>query len=100
MVTTKDIESLGWEHYGTMSDGGSKVFSRPNMSVNGRYIRITNHADNFIYEKNDPDKLVEIEIDEVLMKDGKVQAPKRIWKGMPFDVNHFKAILIELKIEL
>lgn len=97
MITTKDIESLGWEHYGTCRNGGSKTFKKDLPS--GRIISITNHSDNFIYAKSDPDKLVEIEIREVEIKEGKPQGMKEIWKGMPFEINHFKAILKELGIE-
>ena len=28
MVTTKEIESLGWEHYATSANGGSKSFKK------------------------------------------------------------------------
>lgn len=43
MITTSDLESLGWKHISTMKNGGSKLFQK------GDY-KIVSHADNFIYE--------------------------------------------------
>ena len=41
MVTTKEIESLGWEHYAKSANGGSKSFKKGLFTI-------YSHADNFL----------------------------------------------------
>jgi hypothetical protein len=42
MITTKDLESLGWVKKATAKNGGSKLFTK------GEYFTIWSNADNFI----------------------------------------------------
>lgn len=46
MVTTQEIESLGWSLVGTYRNGGSKGFKLNNY-------HLTSHADNFISKKDE-----------------------------------------------
>lgn len=46
MVTTKEIESLGWEHYATSSNGGSKSFKKGLFTI-------YSNAENFITHDRD-----------------------------------------------
>ena len=46
MVTTQEIESLGWSLEGTYRNGGSKGFN-----LNGYHL--VSHADNFISKKDE-----------------------------------------------
>ena len=55
MITTKDLESLGWKHRATAKNGGSKLFHK------GDY-KILSHADNFIYERKKSTEYEEITI--------------------------------------
>lgn len=43
MVTTDQIESLGWKHKATARNGGSKVFAKGLFTL-------YSHADNFTYK--------------------------------------------------
>lgn len=45
MVSTKEIESLGWKHASTAKNGGSKTFYLNNFTL-------FSHADNFILKNN------------------------------------------------
>lgn len=86
MIKTQDILDLGWVHVATASNGGSKHFQRGKEL----YI-IENHADNFIYKKENDPKLCEIEIKELLRPEYKWNL---LYKGIPNDVNELK-ILVE-----
>jgi len=65
MITTKDLESLGWKHRSTAKNGGSKSFKK------GEYI---SHADNFIMERKKSPEYEEIAI-------RKIGEYAEIWQG-------------------
>lgn len=83
MITTKDIIDLGFEHVGTASNGGSKLFR-----IN-RTCALESHADNFLIEES---KKYEITIKRV--------APDLSWdilyNGIP-ELDELKDILEKIK---
>ena len=81
MITTKDLESLGWKHRATMKNGGSKLFQK------GDY-KIVSHADNFIMKRKDSPEYQEITITKV----GDIV---ETWHGTPKDIGDLKRILVE-----
>lgn len=46
MITTKEIESLGWKHKATAKNGGSKLFELNSFTL-------FSHADNFIHKNKE-----------------------------------------------
>ena len=81
MITTKDLESLGWKQRATMKNGGSKLFQK------GDY-KILSHADNFIYQRKNTPEYEEITIT-------KVSDIVETWHGIPKDIQDLKRILVE-----
>lgn len=66
MITTEDIESIGWKHRATTANGGSKMFVKDlEPSVMSPFV-IQNNSDNFIYKQNNDKRLNEIEIQEIV----------------------------------
>ena len=73
MVTTQEIESLGWSLEGTYRNGGSKGFKLNNY-------HLTSHADNFISKKDEikitrtDGKSFEVykNFDQTTIKDGRI----------------------------
>ena len=90
MITTKDLESLGWKKIATMKNGGSKVFIKT-----FRFF-IISHADNFIMEKKQSPEYEKIRINKV----GNYREPELIWKGIPKDIQDLKRILVETGADL
>jgi methyl coenzyme M reductase beta subunit len=81
MITTKEIESLGWEFFSTARNGGSKGFTK------GDYM-ILSHADNFLTKKED-------------ITITKIDTTKRVvWEGVPKDLYDLKKILVENNIDM
>lgn len=89
MITTKDIQNIGWKHYGTYGNGGSKKFMK------GKYpFAIINNSDNFIYKQSKDIRLHEIEIKELI----NMKFVTR-YKGIPSDIKELKRKLLELGIK-
>lgn len=74
MITTKDLESLGWKVRSIATNGGSKLFSK---SVD---YTIWSNADNFIMKG--------------INKVGDRKSTE-IWKGVPKDIQDLKRVLVE-----
>jgi methyl coenzyme M reductase beta subunit len=81
MITTEEIESLGWKFYSTARNGGSKGFCK------GNYM-ILSHADNFISKKEDI-KITKIDTAALV-----------VWEGVPKDLYDLKRILVENNIDM
>jgi hypothetical protein len=83
MITTKDLESLGWKYGATAKNGGSKVFYKGEYSI-------YSHSDNFIMKSRNSPEYYEITIN-------KFMSPKstEIWIGIPKDIQDLKRILVE-----
>jgi len=60
MISTQEIIDLGWKHFGTMRNGGTKSFTDSTKT----YL-IDSNADNFIYKRNNSSKLSEIRIRKI-----------------------------------
>jgi hypothetical protein len=86
MITTKDLESLGWKVRSIAKNGGSKLFQK------GDY-KIVSHADNFIYERKKSSEYEEI----IITKVGDIAAT---WHGNPKDIQHLKRILVETGVDM
>ena len=95
MVTTAEIQSLGWEHFAIASNGGSKKFKK---YVGNRIFILISHADNFLYKQQGPYKEIykEIIINEML----NWQEFPNLYKGKPKDINELKRIMGELGIDI
>ena len=84
MITTKDLESLGWRVRSIAKNGGSKLFSK---SVD---YTIWSNADNFIMKgKNSP------EFEEIIINKVGDRKSTEIWKGVPKDIQDLKRVLVE-----
>jgi hypothetical protein len=84
MITTKDLESLGWRVRSIATNGGSKLFSK---SVD---YTIWSNADNFIMKgKNSP------EFEEIIINKVGDRKSTEIWKGVPKDIQDLKRVLVE-----
>lgn len=81
MITTNDLESLGWKYRVTMKNGGSKLFHKGNY-------KIVSNADNFIYERRKSSEYEEITIRKI----GDID---ETWQGIPKDIQDLKRILVE-----
>jgi len=81
MITTKDLESLGWKHKSTAKNGGSKLFYKGEYSI-------FNHADNFLM-KSKPD------FEVIVINKNEIGKSTEIWKGIPKDIQDLKRILVE-----
>ena len=102
MITSQEIESIGWKHFATSTNGGSKVFGKDD-----RYIMKSN-VDNFIYKKDNNEKLNEIIIQEVEIKKdvdfSRDLGPNPIFNeidlyvGEPVDLEELKEIIKKLGI--
>jgi hypothetical protein len=55
MITTEDLESLGWKHKSTAKNGGSKLFYKGEYSI-------FSHSDNFIMKRRNSPEYYEITI--------------------------------------
>ena len=91
MITTKDLESLGWEPISIAKNGGSKLFSK-----NGDYT-IWSNADNFIMRKGNSPEFEQITISKVGNTNPVTGGGKsnEIWKGVPKEIQDLKRILVE-----
>jgi len=58
MITTKDLESLGWKYGATAQNGGSKVFYKGEYSI-------YSHSDNFIMKSRNSPEYYEISIKKI-----------------------------------
>ena len=58
-LTSVQIESIGWKHYGTARNGGSKIFSFD------KRFTLEFHGDNFYKVQNQSADLNNIEIQEI-----------------------------------
>ena len=84
MITTKDLESLGWRVRSIAKNGGSKLFSK---SVD---YTIWSNADNFIMKgKKSP------EFEEIIINKVGDRKSTEIWKGVPKDIQDLKRVLVE-----
>jgi len=87
MITTKDLESLGWKPRAIAKNGGSKLFSK-----NGDYT-IWSNADNFIMTKRNSPEFEQIIISKIgdtnLVTSGRKSI--EIWKGIPKDIQDLKS---------
>jgi hypothetical protein len=84
MITTKDLESLGWKVRSIAKNGGSKLFSK---SVD---YTIQSNADNFIMKgRNSP------EFEEIIINKVGDRKSTEIWKGVPKDIQDLIRILVE-----
>lgn len=81
MITTKDLESLGWEHKSTAKNGGSKLFYKGEYSI-------FSHADNFLM-KSKP------EFEKIKINKIDLRKSTEIWEGIPKDIQDLKRILVE-----
>jgi hypothetical protein len=95
MITTKDLESLGWKHRATMKNGGSKLFSKSvdyteRIKTQTFFYAIQSNADNFIMKGRNSPKFEEITINKV----GDRKSTE-IWKGVPKDIQDLKRVLVE-----
>ena len=89
MITTKDLESLGWKVRSTAKNGGSKIFSK---SVD---YTIWSNSDNFIMKgKNSP------EFEEIIINKVGDRKSTEIWKGVPKDIQDLKRILVETRADM
>jgi hypothetical protein len=95
MITTKDLESLGWKHTSTAKNGGSKLFMKVACGVVGSYINyhryhIFSNADNSIMKnENSPD------YEKILINKVGLRKSTEIWEGIPKDIQDLKRILVE-----
>jgi hypothetical protein len=88
MITTEDLESLGWKVRSIVKNGGSKLFSK---SVG---YTIWSNADNFIMkERNSP------EFEEIIINKVGDRKSTEIWKGVPKDIQDLKRILVETGVD-
>lgn len=85
LITTKEIESLGWRSVATVKYGGTKIFQKKNTG----FTLTSSSADNFI-KKGDEKELITIHF---------YSAPKAskelVWSGIPDSLQHLKKILVE-----
>lgn len=88
MITTKDLESLGWKHKSTAKNGGSKLFYKGEYSI-------FNHADNFLMKRRNSPEYYEITI---TLK--KVSEVVECWRGSPKDIQDLKRILVEIGADM
>lgn len=72
MITTKDLESLGWVNKATATNGGSKLFTK------GEYFTIWSNADNFIMERRKSTEFEEITINKIQAKNTKEGLEKKM----------------------
>lgn len=90
MITTKDLESLGWKKIATAKNGGSKLFSK-----DGNNYTIWSNADNFIMKNRNSPHFEVIIINKV-----ESRKSVEIWKGIPKDIQDLKLILVETGADL
>jgi len=81
MITTEDLESLGWKHKSTAKNGGSKLFYKGEYSI-------FSHSDNFIMKRRNSPEYYEITI-------RKWTEAVECWHGSPKDIQDLKRILVE-----
>ena len=87
MVTTQEIESIGFKHVGSSKNGGSKLFTDETKTI-----ILKSNADNFIL-KNKEDK----ELEEIIISKIENIEFKTIYKGYPKNLKSLKKILEKIK---
>ena len=90
MITTKDLESIGWKVICIYKNGGSKSFTKDKNHT----ICIWSNADNFIMKKRNSPEFEQLVINKVESTQGTVKSVE-IWKGIPKDIQDLKRILVE-----
>jgi hypothetical protein len=96
MITTKDLESLGWKHSSTATNGGTKLFmkglytEKDRPYINYYQYHIFSNADNSIMKNRNSPDYEKITINKV--GPGK---STEIWVGIPKDIQDLKRILVE-----
>ena len=89
MVTTQEIESLGWSHKATAKNGGSKLFE-----MNG--FTLFNHADNFLKkESKDEITISQIVWNALDYKNNK----KELFNGSILDRNELEQLMVKFNID-
>jgi hypothetical protein len=89
MITTKDLESLGWKHSSTATNAGSKLFMKGSYTNYERY-HIFSNADNSIMKNQNSPDYEKITINKVGLRKS-----TEIWIGIPKDIQDLKRILVE-----
>lgn len=84
MVSTKEIESLGWKHTSTAKNGGSKVFFLNNFTL-------LSHADNF-------SKFLLSKKSEVTISS--ITNVKIIFTGVISNINELIDVMVKLNIDI
>lgn len=85
MITTKDLESLGWKHITTARNGGTKAFTKK-----GCMFIIFSNADNFIMRNKNSPEFEKIKINKI-----ETRKSTEFWEGIPKDIQDLKRILVE-----
>ena len=100
MITTSDIESLGYEEKMVSANGGSKGFVK---MYDDLCIIIHSNADNFFYKNENDIRLSEVKIEIlykkwILDKNNK-KMPNIIQKylGSPDTIDELRPIIIEIE---
>ncbi len=87
MITTKDIESIGWCCIASSPNGGTKAYSKGNSPL-----IIESSADNFIYQlENDP-RINLITIENISNKS------EIVYEGYPGNISELEDIIKSLNI--
>jgi len=87
MITKQEIESLGWKHYATASNGGSMQFQK------NKIYSLQYNGENLIFKRKNDAQLKEIAISKV---ENKEFVP--LYKGKPKNIEELKKVLSKLKI--
>jgi len=88
MITTKDLESLGWDFNIILRNGGSKLFHKGDSK---KEYYILSHVDNLIMKSNNFPDYYEITIRKINESAELVDC----WQGSPKDIQDLKRILVE-----
>lgn len=79
MITTKDLESLGWKHITTARNGGTKAFTKK-----GCMFIIFSHKNS----------------EEILINKIETRKSTEFWIGIPKDIQDLKRILVENEVDM
>ncbi len=95
-MTKEDIESLGWKCVAIARNGGTLEFAWSDQSTLLEY-----NGDNFIFKKNNPEKLNFIYIKKLnlkkLLKEKKLEF-KDLYQGDVSDILVLKNIMLDLNL--
>lgn len=88
-LTKEQIESEGWHHAATASDGGTMIFGRD------KYFTLSYHGENGYYKAHKPELLTRITVSKINSED---LSRDTLFQGEIKSINEFKTLMKWLNI--